>query len=278
MFRVRWNKKRRGCRGLVAPSRAAFFDIDGTLMRGLLIVDLPTYLARRGLFNERLSQKILELAESYRRGQVSYRHISTRIPYLYAQGIRGQSRSEVCGHADRFIHRPPRRLFSYSRRLVGLMAERGFLTVAVSGSPIEVVSPLRELGFREVFGTEMETRGGRYTGRVVRNLILAEEKKKLVASLIARHHVDISRSWAFGDTEQDLPMWRTVGNPVVLNPSPRLRAYAIRNGWLVPRQVLKEVRVRLPLSKPSWDPSSPRKGNSSLLLRPTAWHRGPGSR
>jgi phosphoserine phosphatase len=125
------------------------------------------------------------------------------------------------------------------------MVRRGFLTVAVSGSPIEVIAPLKELGFQKVFGTEMEVRRGRYTGKVVRNLILAEEKQKLVASLVTRYRVDASLSWAFGDTEQDLPMWRTVGNPVVLNPRRHLRAYAVRRGWMVPSQVVKEVRARL---------------------------------
>lgn len=226
-------------------TKAAFFDIDGTLVRGLLIVDFPRYLSREQLFDRTLQGKICELARLYQRGKVSYRYISTRIPRLYAAGIRGLTRSEVLREAKAFMHESRSRILPYSERLVSLMAKRGFFTVAVSGSPIEVLVPLRKLGFRKIFGTETETQDGRYTGKVQRNLILAEEKKKLVDTLVREQGVDTEGSYAFGDTDQDVPLLHAVGNPVVLNPNPVLRRYAARKGWLVPRHVVEDVEALL---------------------------------
>lgn len=228
------------------PTRkAAFFDIDGTLIRGLLIVDFPRYLVGKDCFDGKFERQIRTLAQLYRKGLVTYRHISTRIPKLYAMGIEGQAQSKVRVLANDFILESRHRLLPYAEGLVSLMTHGGFFTVAVSGSPIEVISPLKPLGFAKVLGTSMEVRRGAYTGKVVRNLILAEEKKRVVGALIKQYHLDAENSFAFGDTEQDLPLLSAVGNPIPLNPSPALRAFATGRGWLIPSAVLKEVKARI---------------------------------
>ena len=226
--------------------RVALFDVDGTLVRGLLIVDFPGYLARTGCFDPGKESEIRSLAQLHRRGAVSYRYISTRIPRLYAAGIEGQAQSRVRELGRTFIREAKGRLFPYTKGLVSLMARSGFLTVAISGSPIEVVSPLKPLGFAKIFGTEMEVRRGVYTGRVQRNLILSEEKKKVVGTIATKYPVDFENSFAFGDTEQDLPLLSEVGNPVSLNPNSALQVIATAKGWPIPRSVLREVKALLP--------------------------------
>lgn len=222
--------------------RAALFDVDGTLVKGLSIVDFPRFLVGDGLFDRDSERAIRRLARLYAEGAATYRYISTRIPKLYARGIQGRRRSAVLDSARAFVAANQGRLFPYSARLVSFMAENGFLTVAVSGSPIEVIRPLMSLGFQQVFGSEMEVRNGTYTGKLRRNLILAEEKRKVVDSLIAEHHLDTENSFAFGDTEQDLPLLDSVGHPVPLNPTAGLRRQAARKGWPVPRRVLEELK------------------------------------
>jgi len=230
----------------MSPRRTALFDVDGTLIRGLLIVDFPGYLVRKGCFNPEKESEIRSLAQLYRRGAVSYRYISTRIPRLYAAGIEGQAQTRVRELGRSFIREAKGRIFPYTKGLVSLMARSGFLTVAISGSPIEVISPLKSLGFAKIFGTEMEVQRGTYTGKVQRNLILSEEKKKVVGTLSTRYHVDFENSFAFGDTEQDLPLLDTVGNPVPLNPNSALRKTATAKGWTIPQSVLREVKALLP--------------------------------
>jgi phosphoserine phosphatase len=36
-----------------------------------------------------------------------------------------------------------------------------------------------------------------------------------------------------------------VGNPVPLNPTTLLREYAIKEGWRIPQNVVKEIKERL---------------------------------
>jgi HAD superfamily hydrolase (TIGR01490 family) len=226
------------------PRKAAFFDVDGTLIKGLIICAFPDYLAGRGFFDKKKNERIQELTHLYGEGKISYRYASVRIPKLYAAGIKGQKQSEIMELASAFLREYSKNVFPYSKGLVSLFKRNGFLTIAVSGSPIEAVTPLN-MDFREIQGTEMEVRNGVYTGKVKRNLILAEEKRKVITSLIKKYNIDMKSSFAFGDTEQDLPMLGKVGHPVPLNPAPLLRKHALKKGWCIPKDVLKEVKEML---------------------------------
>lgn len=233
--------------------KLALFDIDGTLVRGLLILDFPAYLVLRGAFDSGFERKLSGLAQDYARRRIPYRVLAIKVPELYAKGIEGQEQAKVSAMARDFISESKDRILPYSKSLVSMMAREGFLTVAVSGSPIEVIQPLEPLGFATVFGTQMAIRNGRYTGRVKRNLILSTEKQNVIDGLLKAYDVDLARSFAFGDTEQDLPMLSVVGNPVPLNPNELLRSHAETKGWSIPKDVVSEVRERLDAIPPLGD-------------------------
>jgi HAD superfamily hydrolase (TIGR01490 family) len=224
--------------------KAAFFDVDGTLVKGYMILAFPDFLTKKGFFDRKANDRIQSLRRLYSSGKIRYRVLSVKIPGLFAAGIEGQTQSEIEDLATEFTETYSKNIFPYSRKLVSLMNSHGFFTVAVSGSPIEVLKTL-EMGFRETQGTEMEVVNGIYTGRVMRNLIISEGKKRVIASIIDRHAFDLRHSFAFGDTEQDLVMLRLVGNPVTLNPNPLLREEALEKGWRIPRDVVREVKEML---------------------------------
>ena len=51
--------------------------------------------------------------------------------------------------------------------------------------------------------------------------------------LAEREGIDLAASYAYSDSESDLPMLRAVGHPVVVNPDPDLRRIAAEEGWEV---------------------------------------------
>ena len=53
--------------------------------------------------------------------------------------------------------------------------------------------------------------------------------------LAARERLDLAASWAYSDSESDLPMLRAVGHAVVVNPDAELAAIARSEGWEVMR-------------------------------------------
>jgi phosphoserine phosphatase len=47
--------------------------------------------------------------------------------------------------------------------------------------------------------------------------------------------IDLAASYAYSDSESDLPMLRVVGNPVAVNPDAELRRVARDEGWEIMR-------------------------------------------
>lgn len=215
-------------------AKAAFFDIDGTLIKGLIICAFPEYLAPRRLFDIKANNKIQSILHSYTCGEKSYREIAIQIPREYALGIRGQKQADISVAASNFIQDYTRNIFTYAKHLVVLMNHRNFLTIAISGSPIEAAKKLKFLGFTEIFGTEMSLRNGVYDGKVKTNLIISEEKSRLFDRLTRNNNIDLEASFGFGDTEQDIPILERVGNPIPLNPNPLLLEHALKQNWVIP--------------------------------------------
>jgi hypothetical protein len=60
-----------------------------------------------------------------------------------------------------------------------------------------------------------------------------EEKARRVAELAEARGIDLTRSYAYSDSINDLPFLELVGNPVAMNPDRSLRAHARRRGWQV---------------------------------------------
>ena len=210
----------------------AFFDIDGTLVEGFMIQSFPRYLADAGFVNadhpDRIDEKILD----YRSGRTTYREAAETVPYLYASALKNKNETSVKSWAGKFIQSYlAEHLCSYSKELVHGVNGLVDVTIALSGSPYEVVQELKVLGFDRVHGSRFEVRSGAYTGRVLTNLILGEEKAKLAKKLSEELSIDLDRSVAFGDTDQDEPLLSIVGLPVGLNPTRRLKMICESRGW-----------------------------------------------
>ena len=61
----------------------------------------------------------------------------------------------------------------------------------------------------------------------------SDEKAKAFAGLAARENYDLSVSFAYGDSHNDLPMLELVGIPIAINPDAKLEGVAYERGWPV---------------------------------------------
>ncbi|MBN2336771.1 HAD family phosphatase [Candidatus Bathyarchaeota archaeon] len=210
----------------------AFFDIDGTLLRGFIIRSFHEYLAERGVVEHRFTDQIRIISDKNIRGELSYRETAERVPVLFAESLGGVEAETVEASAAAFMRGyVPRTLFWYSRMLVDAMKATVDVVIALSGSPIEPIKQLHGLGFDHEYGTVFERRDGEYTGRLTSNLILGESKAEAAKQIAAEHGLDLGRSVAFGDSDQDAPTLELVGLPISLNPNARMREICAEWGW-----------------------------------------------
>src|ERR671916_1692121 len=84
-------------------------------------------------------------------------------------------------------------------------------------------------------GMRSEVRDGVYTGRPAGPFTYREGKAEAIRELAEREGIDLAESYAYSDSESDLPMLRAVGHPVVVNPDTALEKVAREEGWRIMR-------------------------------------------
>src|SRR5436190_15801935 len=89
------------------------------------------------------------------------------------------------------------------------------------------------LAFDGGLGSRSEIVDGRYTGRPDGPFNYREGKVLSMREVAEREGVDLDASYAYSDSESDLPMLRAVGHAVVVNPDAHLRRIAAEEGWEV---------------------------------------------
>ena len=94
-------------------------------------------------------------------------------------------------------------------------------------------------------GTRSEIRDGVYTGRPGGPFTYRSGKAEAIAQVAAERGIDLSASFAYSDSESDLPMLEAVGNPVAVNPDSALDRIARERGWRIMRFDKLGRRVKL---------------------------------
>ena len=108
--------------------------------------------------------------------------------------------------------------------------DQGHIVIAISGSPIELVREMASKYEMDDFrGTIYKTdENEKYTGEII-PMWDSVSKEKAINELKEKYNIDLSRSYAYGDTSGDLTMFKSVGNPYAINPTKELISKIIEN-------------------------------------------------
>ena len=101
------------------------------------------------------------------------------------------------------------------------------------------------LTFDGAVGSVAEVVNGHYTGRAGGPFTYRDGKAQAIRELAEREDIDLAASWAYSDSESDLPMLRLVGHPVAVNPDAELARVAREEGWEVMRFERLGRRLRI---------------------------------
>jgi HAD superfamily hydrolase (TIGR01490 family) len=113
----------------------------------------------------------------------------------------------------------------------------GRATFIVSAAGNDLVKALAAvLGMEGGIGTAWAVGAdGKFTGEMDGPFVYGEGKVEAMKRFAEKHDIDMSTSYAYSDSASDLPMLRSVGNAVVVNPDAALLEIARREGWRVMR-------------------------------------------
>ena len=236
--------------GSVRSPAAAFFDLDRTLMAGSSGIFFAKAAFQTGMISRgRLARDVYENLRFRLRGSTDDR----------AEQVRKRVGKMIAGVRVRDLERlSPRVLAGVLPRLYPQMLERayahqdaGLRVYIVTAASQEMADLLaRVLAFDGGLGSRSEIREGRYTGRPAGPFNYREGKVITLRELAETEGIDLSVSYAYSDSESDLPMLRAVGHPVVVNPDPELRRIALHEGWEILRldHLGRRLKVAVALS------------------------------
>jgi HAD superfamily hydrolase (TIGR01490 family) len=213
---------------------AAFFDVDGTLTQTTILHPLIWY-QRAHLSRGRLAVWLAGLALDIPRMVMIDRRSRSRLNVVFFRRYAGLPADEVrAWHRRTFGENLRPRLYPAAAACLEEHRRQCHGIVLVTGGLDFVMGPLGEyLGAAEVMATHLAERDGVFTGELVGPPIADAHKGDLVRAYAEKHGIDLAQSFAYTDSQGDLPMLESVGRPVAVNPDRRLRRLAVERGWPV---------------------------------------------
>jgi HAD superfamily hydrolase (TIGR01490 family) len=224
---------------------AAFFDLDKTLIEGSSALHFARAAYRTGMLSRRqlardawanvrfrlrgssdaateeLKQRILDAIAGQRTvdlARLGPQVLAGVLPVVYQEVL-----DEAYAHQD--AGRPAYIVTAASQELADVLAQ----VLVLDGG----------------IGMRAEVRDGVYTGRADGPFTYREGKAEAIRELAEREGIDLAESYAYSDSESDLPMLRVVGHPVAVNPDPALQRIAREEGWRIMRFDKLGRRIKL---------------------------------
>lgn len=213
----------------------AIFDIDGTLFRSSLVIQLILELVKKEVFPEEVLDIMEEDYLAWLNRHGSYENYINQIVKIYYTSIRGSRKTDIDSAVRHVLTVQKDRVYRYTRDLIRKLKKDHYL-LTISGSPLDIVQPFADyFGFDTAFGRVFEVKGGKFTGRVANDRIMNSRKDKIVKDFLRKNQlsVDWKNSYAVGDTETEIPLLKLVGNPIAFNPNVNLAKYATKHNWQI---------------------------------------------
>jgi len=211
---------------------AAFFDVDGTIVNATIVhyyVRFRALLLPAFLRPFWMAGFIFKIAYYFFLDKVS-RTTFNRVFYRNYRGMDAQKVKRLAREEfDTLLHS---RLFSSALERIHEHRKRGELVVLVTGSLDFIIQPLADyLHSDAALTVQLAEENGRFTGELITPPLGGEEKAHAIKAFSLTHGINLTSSYAYGDSRADLPMLRCVGHPVVVNPQKTLRQIAVASGW-----------------------------------------------
>ncbi|MBT3274819.1 MAG: HAD-IB family hydrolase [Spirochaetales bacterium] len=210
-----------------APKPGAFFDIDGTLYRDSLMIEHFKKLLKYEVLDEALwHSNVKQTYENWQKRRGNYDDYMLELADIYVESLKGLEKSKMDFISDQVIDLIGDKVYMYTRNRIEWHEEMNHAVFFISGSPDYLVHRMAErygatdsVGSRYLLDDE-----GRYTGEVEK-MWDSDSKDEALTRLVIEYNIDLSASYAYGDTNGDLSMFHRVGNPIAINPTRELLSH-----------------------------------------------------
>jgi HAD superfamily hydrolase (TIGR01490 family) len=213
--------------------RLALFDLDNTLLAGDSDFEWAQYLIEQGVLDREVYEaRNQDFYDQYKAGTLD---IFEFLDFQLKPLSRHPRTQLDAWHRD-FMAR--KIIPIVAPGTAELLKRHGdHVQVIVTATNSFVTAPIAaHLGVPHLIATEPERQGGEFTGRPLGTPSFKEGKVARLEQWLAgqgKSWADVTESWFYSDSLNDLPLLARVHHPVAVDPDPTLKAHAEKQGWPV---------------------------------------------
>jgi HAD superfamily hydrolase (TIGR01490 family) len=213
---------------------AAVFDLEGTVVASNA-VEHYLWAKLASLPRSQWSAEIVDLIRSLPRYLRAERRDRGDFIRTFMRRYEGVDEAELRRLVDDVLSEALlQRTMPEAVRRIRLHRDAGHQTVLITGTIDVLVEPLASL-FDEIVAGHMHSRDGVWTGYLATPPLVDEARAAWLSRYAESHGIDLSRSYAYGDSHSDRPWLEMVGNPQAVNPDAHLFRHAKRRHWRIHR-------------------------------------------
>ena len=211
---------------------AAFYDVDGTLIKTNIVHSFAFYALRQPELLKsflKITQTTLSIPLFVAADVISRKWFNEIFYKMY----RGASEDRLVVLAEELFDKAIKpNLYARSKGLIEESRRSGCRQVLVTGALDFTIKPLaRYLEVDDVIANRLEFVDGYANGKLTKPFIAGVTKSDVIRKYADENAIDLSQSYAYSDSYSDYPMLTVVGHPTAVNPDFRLRSVARAYHW-----------------------------------------------
>lgn len=212
--------------------KAAFFDVDGTLIGTNVVHAYGYYAMNEGSVLGILSRSVKTVASIpvFLALNLVDRKMFNEFFYRSYEGLSEDRLLTLAEDMFEDLIKPA--IFPKAQDLIDEARRAGCRVVLVTGALDFTMRPLaRHLGADDLIANRMQFVGGKATGKVIPPIIEGANKANVIREYCETQGLSLMKSHAYSDSASDYAMLTVVGRPTAVNPDLRLRALARSYNW-----------------------------------------------
>jgi HAD superfamily hydrolase (TIGR01490 family) len=214
------------------PGKAAFYDVDGTLIRTNVVHAYGYYAMNQGTFRGMLGRTLGTVASipAFASLNIIDRKTFNEFFYRYYAGLSEDRLFTLAEDLFEDVIKPA--IYPKAKDLIDEARRAGCRIVLVTGALDFTMRPLaRYLGADDVIANKMQFVGGIASGKVIPPIIEGANKANVIRDYCEKNGLALNQSFAYSDSASDYAMLAVVGRPTAVNPDMRLRSLARSYNW-----------------------------------------------
>ncbi len=216
------------------PRKVAIFDVDGTIFRSSLFIELVEGMIEAGIFDKTTREIYLKKRNAWLDRKGTYEDYIEAVVKAFMVNIKGVPFKDFDTVVKEVISVHKDRVYKFTRDLVAKLKKQKYFLLAISQSPKGILDGFcKRMGFDKIYGRFYEVGPTeQFTGSII-DLHLISNKANIVRRAVAKHELTLKGSVGVGDTEGDISFLELVQNPICFNPNEKLYRHALRNDWRI---------------------------------------------